>query len=61
VRYVSSAGIGVFMNAMAEAQRHKGNLVLLNLSGEVSEVFDALHLTHMFHITDSLEKALEFF
>lgn len=32
VSYISSAGIGIIINALAEAQANRGNLVLMNTS-----------------------------
>ena len=61
LKYLSSAGIGVFMNAMTVLRGKQGNLVLLNPTENVREVFDSLHLTKLFLIADSLEKALSFF
>jgi len=61
VKYLSSAGIGVFMNAMVEVRRKQGALVLFNPSENVLDVFENLHLTNLFNIADSLEKALPFF
>lgn len=61
VSYISSAGIGVLMNAMSEAHRRHGELVLLNLSPQVAEIFDALHLTGLFKSAPDLASALAFF
>jgi anti-sigma B factor antagonist len=61
VGYISSAGIGVLMNAMSETHRRHGELVLLNPGPEVAEIFDALHLTGLFKTASDLQGALAFF
>jgi anti-anti-sigma factor len=57
VRYASSAGIGVFIGALAKARQEKGDLVLMNISPEVLEVFDILGLTPMFFIAPDIDAA----
>ncbi len=59
VEYVSSAGMGVLMHAMAEARRNGGNLVLMNAASNVREVFYALHWTEVFNLVDGIDAALE--
>lgn len=59
--YISSAGAGVFIGAIGVAQENSGNLVLLNPTPNVKEVFDLLGLTQIFPIVGSEAEATGFF
>ncbi|HYF52224.1 MAG TPA: STAS domain-containing protein [Planctomycetota bacterium] len=61
LQYVSSAGLGVLMNAMAECTAHKGDLILIRITPEVHEIFDSLTLTNVFKFAPTQEEALELF
>ena len=61
VQYISSAGAGVFIGALSEAQEHNGNIVLMNPTPNVREVFDLLGLTQIFHIVQDAKTALAVF
>jgi len=61
VQYVSSAGAGVFIGALSEAQEHSGNIVLMNPTANVREVFDLLGLTQIFSIVYDLKTAVSVF
>ncbi|MFH0937692.1 MAG: STAS domain-containing protein [Planctomycetota bacterium] len=61
VEYISSAGAGVFIGALAESHEHKGNIVLLNPTQNICEVFDLLGLTQIFQIANTRSAALAFF
>ena len=61
VEYVSSAGAGVFIGKMTEAQEHNGNIVLMNPTANVREVFDLLGLTQIFQVVDDCPAALAVF
>ena len=56
--YISSAGAGVFIGAIGTAQEHQGNIVLLNPSPNVKEVFDLLGLSQIFTFCESQEEAI---
>lgn len=58
VDYISSAGAGVFIGNIGKAQDQGGNIVLLNPSANVKEVFELLGLTQIFTLVDSQENAL---
>ena len=58
VRYVSSAGAGVFMNALSQCRENQGTIVLVNLTPGVAEIFDLLNLTNVLPITTSIDEAL---
>jgi len=57
VAYISSAGAGVFIGALSEAQENGGDIVLFNPTNNVREVFDLLGLSQVFEIVDTLEQA----
>lgn len=61
VHYISSAGAGVFIAAIGNAQDHNGNIVLLRPSNMVRDVFEILGLAEIFTFAQSLEEALSFF
>jgi anti-sigma B factor antagonist len=61
VEYISSAGAGVFIGALSEAHEHKGNIVLMNPTANVREVFDLLGLTQIFQVVDDRGAALAVF
>ena len=61
VEYISSAGAGVFIGALSEAQEHGGNIVLMNPTTNVREVFDLLGLTQIFQVVDDQKSALSAF
>ena len=58
VEYISSAGAGVFIGALSEAHEHKGNIVLMNPTANVREVFDLLGLTRHVSLAKDEEEAL---
>ena len=58
VEYISSAGAGVFIGALSEAHEHNGNIVLMNPTTNVREVFDLLGLMQIFPIVASRSAAL---
>lgn len=61
VEYISSAGAGVFIGALSEAQEHEGNIVLMNPTSNVREVFDLLGLSQIFNVVDDQTAALAAF
>jgi len=61
VGYVSSAGAGVFIGALSEAQENGGNIVLLNPGPNVREVFELLGLTQIFQVVNDRRAALAAF
>ena len=61
VVYISSAGAGVFISALLEAQEHNGNIVLLSPTPHVREVFELLGITQIFKVVDDLPAALDAF
>jgi len=61
VQYISSAGAGVFIGALSEAHENKGNIVLMNPTANVREVFDLLGLTQIFQVVDDRATAMAAF
>jgi len=61
VKYMSGAGVGVFIGMNDVAQKNQGNMVLVRPRPNVQEVFDLLGLTQLFMITDDRESALKIF
>ena len=58
VRYVSSAGAGVLMNAYLRAQEHGGKLILIKLSPGIRDVLDLLNLQNVILSADDARAAL---
>jgi anti-sigma B factor antagonist len=61
VEYISSAGAGVFIGSLPHAQEYHGDIVLINPSANVREVFDLLGLTGVFQIFNDVPAALAAF
>jgi len=61
VTYASSAGIGVFIGALAKARQQHGDLLLMNLNPDVREVFELLGLLNMFFIAPDRSTAIAYF
>lgn len=57
VDYISSAGAGVFIGAIGTSQENEGNIVLLNPTDNVKEVFDLLGLSQIFKFAATLDEA----
>ncbi len=55
--YISSAGAGVFIGAIGTAQENEGNIILVNPSPNVKEVFDLLGLSQIFTFKTTKEDA----
>jgi anti-anti-sigma factor len=61
VDYISSAGAGVLIGARSESQENGGDIVLLNPTENVKEVFDLLGLTQIFKVVADKATALSAF
>lgn len=57
VNYISSAGCGVFIGAIGEAQENGGDIILLSPTPNVMEVFELLGLNHIFAFSTNLTEA----
>ena len=58
LRYISSAGAGVFIGALGVSQENDGKIALVRPSAEVKEIFDLLGVFHIFPIAATPEEAL---
>src|SRR5438552_1406843 len=56
--YISSAGAGVFIGTIGTAQDNDGNIVLLQPTPNVKEVFDLLGFSQIFTFKDSRDDAM---
>jgi anti-sigma B factor antagonist len=59
VEYISSAGAGVFIGSLATAQESGGDIVLVDPTPNVQEVFDLLGLSQIFRILDTNDAAVK--
>ncbi|MBX3458412.1 MAG: STAS domain-containing protein [Planctomycetes bacterium] len=57
VEYVSSAGAGVFIGTLSESHERGGDIVLMNPTEPVQEVFDMLGLSQVFKFAASPQEA----
>ena len=60
LEYISSAGMGVFIATLSEAQEHGGNIVLMNPTTNVRDVLDLL-APCVFQVVDDRSAALAVF
>jgi len=61
VRYMSSAGIGVFVGALAKARQASGDLLLMNLCDTVRGTLELLGLMPMFFVAPDRNTAIAYF
>ena len=59
--YISSAGAGVFIGAVGTCQDNNGNIVLVQPSQEVKEIFELLGVCQIFPVVNSLDQAKDYF
>jgi len=59
--YVSSAGAGVFIGAVGTCQDNDGNIVLVQPSQEVKEIFELLGVYQIFPVVQARTQAMEVF
>lgn len=58
LRYISSAGLGVFMAFIEEVREHGGDIKVAALQTKVYNVFDLLGFPMLFDITGTEDEAL---
>jgi len=61
IEYISSAGVGTLVSATAQATQKGGNIVLIEVSDPVMEVFRVLGLITSLRIVQNLKGALAFY
>ncbi|HON44150.1 MAG: STAS domain-containing protein [Planctomycetes bacterium] len=57
IHYISSAGAGIFIASIGTAQDHDGDIILINPSAAVQDVFEILGLAEIFTFASSIEEA----
>ncbi len=57
--YISSAGAGVFIGAIGQAQENDGNIILMKPTPNVKEVFDLLGLSQIFIFKETREEVIQ--
>ncbi len=57
LRYISSAGLGVFMSYIEELENRKTQLILFRMHEKVYKVFEILGLHQLLTIVDTEEEA----
>ena len=60
VGYVNSSGWGVFLREIKEIREHKGDLVLVNMTPDVNQVFETMELSKIIKSFDTLGEAVKF-
>ena len=60
LEYVSSAGAGVFIGAVGTCQDNGGNIVLVQPSQEVKEIFELLGVYQIFPVVNNKDRAMEY-
>jgi anti-anti-sigma factor len=61
LEYISSAGAGVFIGAVGTCQDHDGNIVLVQPSPDVKEIFEMLGVFQIFPVVPDREQANDVF
>jgi anti-anti-sigma factor len=61
IDYVSSAGWGVFVSEIREIRENKGDLVLVNMSPDVYDVYELMEFSSILKSYDSLNEAISSF
>ena len=61
VTYVSSAGWGLFISLLQKTRDHHGDIKLINMTQEVSNVFNMLAFSNLISSYHSEEEAIEAF
>ena len=61
VSYVNSSGWGVFLREIKEIREHNGDLVLVNMTPDVNQVFETMELSKIIKSFDKLGEAIKYF
>lgn len=61
LNYISSAGLGVFMEFIEEVRNGDGDIKLANMNTKVFKVFDLLGFPNLYEIFDTEEEAVKKF
>jgi anti-sigma B factor antagonist len=57
VDYIDSAGLGILVSSAASTRRAGGELKLVNLTKRVHDLMQITHLSTLFEVHDTVEKA----
>jgi len=58
IDYVSSAGWGVFVSEIREIRENNGDLVLINMSSDVYDVYELMEFSSILKSFDNVEDAI---
>ncbi len=61
LQYVSSSGAGVFIGAVGTCQDNDGNIILVQPSQEVKEIFELLGVYQIFPVLQTKLQAVDYF
>ncbi len=61
IDYVSSAGWGVFVSEIREIRENNGDLILVNMSPDVYDVYELMEFSSILKSFDSIDDAIEYF
>lgn len=61
LKYISSAGLGVFMGFIEEVREKGGDIKICSLTPKVRQVFDILGFQAIYDMVDSREAAIQRF
>ena len=61
IDYVSSAGWGVFVSEIREIRENNGDLILVNMSPDVYDVYELMEFSSILKSFDSLDDAIAYF
>ncbi|MFC1671879.1 STAS domain-containing protein [Planctomycetota bacterium] len=59
LEYISSAGVGTFVACIAELKGKGGDVIFVNPSKEIREVFELLGFTKMFRMMKKVKEAVD--
>ena len=60
MNYISSTGIGVFVNTLKRVRESKGDIILVGMQRRVSEVFELLGFATFFATSETVDEAVEY-
>jgi len=61
VNYISSAGWGVFVSDLSAIRANNGDIVLVNMSPDVHNVFELMEFSSILKSFDSMDRAISYF
>ena len=58
LKYINSSGLNVLINILTKSRKAGGDVIIINISKKVNDLFVMTKLNTVFTITDSLDKAI---